>query len=300
MANTPPSRSRAASLVYVAVLYAACCALAWFVFGAVDLPPHWAMVAGLLASVAVTFAGALHTGNGSVFDPWWSILPPVAALWLTGFSEAEALTARQVAVHTVVWFWAVRLTGNWVVGWPGLHHEDWRYVDMIERLPVPAWLVRLVGVMVVPALFVSAGCLPLYPALALGDAGFGWLDGVALAVGLVATSLELVADEQMRVFGARKQPGDVMQDGLWRWSRHPNYVGEILFWFSLWIFALAAAPGWAWTGVGAVSILALFVFASVPMLDARSRERRPAFAEYAARTPALFPWPGSRGGPDPS
>lgn len=293
MTSSTRANSRAGSLLYVTGVYLGCCALAWVVFAAVPLAPPWAMVAGLLASVAVTFAAALHTGNGSVFDPWWSVLPPVAAVWLTTLSPLAELSARQLAVHAVVWFWALRLTLNWLRSWPGLHHEDWRYVDMVASWPVPAWVTRLVGVMLVPAVFVSLGCLPLYPALALGGGGFGWLDAAGLALGLFATSLELAADEQMRVFAARRQPGEVMQDGLWSWSRHPNYVGEILFWFSLWLFALGAAPGWWWTGVGALSILGLFVFASVPMLDERSRQRRPAFADYAARTPALFPrWPG--------
>jgi steroid 5-alpha reductase family enzyme len=280
---------RAGSLAYVLALYVVAVAVAWLVFEIAPWEPPWAMVAGLYASVVVTFAAALHTDNGSVFDAWWSVMPPCAALWLTSLSGHTDLTARQLAVHAVVWFWAVRLTANWAVGWTGFDHEDWRYTAMIEKLPVPTWLVRLFPVMLIPAAFVATGCLPLYPALALGGSGFGFLDALALAIGLSATSLELVSDEQMRMFGARKQPGEVMQQGLWAWSRHPNYLGEILFWLSLWLFALAAAPSWWWTGVGALGIFALFVFASIPILDARSRERRPGFAEYAARTPALIP-----------
>ena len=155
-------------------------------------------------------------------------------------------------------------------------------------------LVRLVPVMLIPAAFVAAGCLPLYPALALGDASFGLLDAFALAVGLAATSLELVADEQMRVFSARKQPGDVMNRGLWRLSRHPNYFGEIGFWVSLWLFAVAAAPSVWWVVAGPLAMIGVFVFASIPLLDERSAERRPGYAEYAARTPALIPWPRGR------
>ena len=289
MASDVSRLGRRGSFGYVLGVYILAVGVAWLGFAWAPFEPPWAMVAGLFASVAVTFAAALHTGNGSVFDPWWSVLPPFAALWFTGLSDHSEVTARQLAVHAVVWFWAVRLTANWVRGWPGLGHEDWRYVDLVERLPLPAWLVRLVPVMLIPAAFVAAGCLPLYPALSLGSAGFGALDVLALGIGLVATSLELVADEQMRVFAARKQPGDVMEEGLWAWSRHPNYLGEILFWLSLWVFALAAAPDWWWTGVGVLAIIALFVLGSIPLLDGRSRERRPGFADYAARTPALIP-----------
>jgi len=82
-----------------------------------------------------------------------------------------------------------------------------------------------------------------------------------------------------------------MNLGLWRYSRHPNYFGEILFWWSVWLFGLAANPAWFWTVVGPLAIVVMFLAASIPMLDDRSRERRPLFSEYADRTSALIPWP---------
>jgi steroid 5-alpha reductase family enzyme len=283
--------SRSGSFLYIAVVYTLAVAAAWRVFQSVEAHPLVAMALGLLASAAVTYAFIVHADNGSVFDPWWSVLPPFAALFFTGLSSAAEISARQVAVHAVVWFWAVRLTSNWARGWPGLGHEDWRYGDLVEKWPLPKWAVRLLAVDLFPAGIVVLGCLPLYPALALGDASFGAFDGLALALGLAAVSLELVADEQLHAFARTKQPGEIMDQGLWRLSRHPNYLGEIGFWVSLWLFGLAAAPAFWWTGVGALSMIAMFVFASIPLLDERSRERRPGFAEYEARTPALLPWP---------
>lgn len=282
---------RAGSFLYIAAVYALAIAAAWAVWALFDGPPPWGLLAGLAAATAVTFAAALHADNGSVFDAWWSVLPPFAALWLTGLSESDALTPRQLAVHAVVWFWAFRLTTNWAVGWTGLAHEDWRYVDLKQRWPVPRWVVYLVAVEGVPTMFVWLGCLSLYPALALGDDSFGVLDGLALCVGLGAVAIELAADEQMRAFAAKKLPGDVMDRGLWRFSRHPNYFGEISFWVSLWLFAVAAAPGVWWVVIGPVAMIGLFLGASIPMLDERSAARRPAYAEYARRTSALIPWP---------
>jgi steroid 5-alpha reductase family enzyme len=279
----------------VALVYALAIAAAWLVWSQLDAHPHWALLAGFAASMAVTFVATLWARNGSVFDPWWSVLPPVAALWLVGLAEGDAWTPRQVAVLVVVWFWALRLTLNWVVGWPGLHHEDWRYVDLKQRWPLPDWAVYLVAVEGAPTVFVWLGCLSLHPALALGDAGFGWLDVVATAVGLGAVALELAADEQMRAFAATKKPGDLMDRGLWRLSRHPNYFGEISFWVSLWLFAVAAAPGVWWVVVGPIAMIGLFLGASIPLLDERSTARRPGYAAYAARTPALVPWPHRSG-----
>jgi steroid 5-alpha reductase family enzyme len=284
-----PEATRLASLRSVLAVYVVACGVTWGVTSAFPHGSVAGLAAGLLASVAVTYAASLLLKNGSVFDPWWSVLPPVAALILV-----EQWTPLTVACLLVVFVWAVRLTLNWAVGWPGLSHEDWRYLRMYEQAPVPRWLTLLVGVQLVPALFVTLGCLPLIPALTTPDGSLGVIAGIATALGLFAAGLELAADEQRRAFAAAK-PGALMDAGLWAWCRHPNYLGEILFWVSLWLFGVAASPGdfW-WTALGPVSIAALFVFASIPMMETRNAERRPGWAEYAARTPRLIPRRPSR------
>lgn len=278
-------------MAYVAAVYVVAIASAWWTFGALDIAPLWEMSAGLFVAALVCFVAILPVNNGSVFDPYWSVLPPVAALYLVSLAPGNEFTARQVAVMIVVWVWAIRLTSNWLRDFPGVNHEDFRYLDLYRKTPLPRWAVQLFLVDLFPTLQVVLGCLPLYPALVLGDAGFHALDLAALAVGLAATLIEFVADEQMRVFIRTRKEGDHMSSGLWRYSRHPNYFGEILFWVSMFLFGLAAAPAWWWTGIGAVAMILMFVFASIPMMDERSLARRPGYAEYARRTSALIPWP---------
>lgn len=280
--------SMAASLAYVAVVYAVAVPVAWWTFGAAA-SPLWGMTAGLFAATLVCFVGTLPVNNGSVFDAYWSVLPPVAAVYFS--TLADGVSVRELAVHVVVWAWAVRLTANWVRGFPGLHHEDFRYARLYESTPLPRWAVQLLLVECAPTLQVVLGCLPLYPALALGGRAFGLLDGVALVIGLAATTIEFVADEQMRSFARTRGLGEHMEHGLWRYSRHPNYFGEVLFWFSLWLFGVIAAPEMWWTGIGFVAMIAMFVFASIPFMEKRSLERRPGYAAYAARTSALIPLP---------
>jgi steroid 5-alpha reductase family enzyme len=280
--------SRAASLRWILLIYAIACSVTWGVMAAFPEASVGGLAAGLLASVAVTYAASLYFGNGSVFDAWWSVLPPVAALQLV-----QDWTPLSVACVLVVFAWAVRLTLNWGIGWSGLGHEDWRYLRMYEQAPVPRWLTLLVGVQLVPALFVTLGCLPLIPALTRGGT-FGTLGLLATALGLFAVGLELAADEQRRAFAVAK-PGALMDAGLWAWCRHPNYLGEILFWVSLWLFGVAAAPDDAlWTALGPISITALFALASIPLMETRNAERRPGWAEYVARTPRLIPRPPQR------
>ena len=288
MSDAPPAPDRAASFGWIALVYAIACAAAWLVMELLAPRPVLAMGAGMLASVAVTYVASLALRNGSVFDPWWSVLPPVVALHFCG-----GFTPLAVACMLVVFVWAVRLTLNWAVAWPGLAHEDWRYPLLYERSPLPRWLTVLLAVDLVPAVFVFLGCLPLVPALGRGGE-LGVLGLVATALGFGAVGLELAADEQRRAFAAAK-PGALMDVGLWAWCRHPNYLGEILFWVSLWGFGVAADPGafW-WTAPGPLAIVVLFLAASIPLIEERNAARRPGWAEYVARTPRLLPRPPGR------
>ena len=193
--------------------------------------------------------------------------------------------------------WAVRLTGNWVYSFPGLHHEDWRYGPMKEQAREKApWLepvVDLMGIHVIPTLQVFLGMVPVYVVTREGR-DLWWLDVVALLVGLGAIALETVADVQMHRFGRTKEPGQVMDQGLWSWSRHPNYFGEFSFWLSLGLFGLAASPSSWWCLVGAVAMLAMFLGASIPMMEKRSLERRPQYQQVVDRVSLFVPRPPRR------
>ena len=94
----------------------------------------------------------------------------------------------------------------------------------------------------------------------------------------------------MHRFVRTRTPGQVMDRGLWGWSRHPNYLGEITFWFALALFGLAASPSdWWWVFVGALGMVLLFLTASIPMMEKRSLERRPSYQDVIDRVPMLFP-----------
>ena len=129
--------------------------------------------------------------------------------------------------------WAVRLTANWVYTFPGLHHEDWRYPMVRERAGRWELVADLFGIHVFPTLQVFLGMVPVYVAVTRVGRDVGWLDWLAVAIGLGAVAIELAADTQMHRFVRTREPGQVMDRGLWGWSRHPNYFGEISFWFAL-------------------------------------------------------------------
>jgi len=172
-----------------------------------------------LVATAVVFALSMVLANASLYDPYWSVAPPLVALfWL---SEAPSglptsVQVRQVLVIALVAAWAVRLTGNWAIGWHGLGQEDWRYGHLRTTTHgrLPYWLVNLVGIQLVPTLVVFAGLLPLWPALGAPTCAFNALDVVAAIVTAAAIVIEFVADNQMRAFtrnpttaGARSTSG---------------------------------------------------------------------------------------------
>jgi steroid 5-alpha reductase family enzyme len=153
-------------------------------------------------------------------------------------------------------------------------------------------VVNLTGIQLMPTLVVFAGLLPVWPAMTILDRPAGPLDVVAVAVTAGAILTEAVADLQLRRFASDPaHRGQIIDSGLWRYSRHPNYLGEITFWWGLWLFGLAAAPGWWWSVAGPLLMVLLFAVVSVPMMDRRSVARRPAYAKHMRDVPALLPRP---------
>ncbi|MCA3016177.1 MAG: DUF1295 domain-containing protein [Myxococcaceae bacterium] len=257
-----------------------------------DWPPLLVVALADVAATAAVFAFSFANDNTSVYDPYWSVAPIVIAAWLAlGPGAARGLDARQCWVLTLTLLYGVRLTLNWARGWGGMTHEDWRYVNLRGSTGRAYWVVSLVGLHLFPTVMVLLGCLPLHAALVAPATPFGALDVLAIAVTAGAIGIEGLADEQLRAFRRQKQPeGAVCEAGLWGWSRHPNYFGEIGFWVGLWLFGLAnGAP--AWTVAGWLAMVAMFLGVSVPPIERRSLARRPGFAEHQRRVSMLIPLP---------
>jgi steroid 5-alpha reductase family enzyme len=251
---------------------------------------HPLAVAGTadVAATAVVFAASLACDNSSLYDPYWSVAPlPLALYWAAGH---QAPPLRRVLVLLLVGAWAVRLTWNWLRGWSGLAHEDWRYVDLRAQSGRAYWLVSLLGIHLFPTAIVLAGCLPVWVAVGAGSRPPGPLDVLAAAVTAGAILIEAVADEQLRRFRATAGAGGrTLRTGLWARSRHPNYFGETAFWWGLFLFALAADPGRWWVVVGPLAITLMFLFVSIPMIDRRMLARRSDYAAVMAAVPSLVP-----------
>jgi steroid 5-alpha reductase family enzyme len=280
------------TLAYVVTL-----GVGWITLLALGQSPIWDMFwADIAATVAIFIFSRLYK-NSSFYDAYWSVIPPLIALYWA--IEATAIEATAVAVDdtrtwlviVLVWLWGIRLTVNWATYWPGLEHEDWRYGPIKTNAGKWNALADFSAIHLFPTVIVFVACLPIYAAVAMDARPLNWLDYVAAAVTALAIIIELLSDIQLHRFLAHRKEGEIMKTGLWAYSRHPNYFGEWLFWAGLALFGIAAVPSaWWWVLPGSVAMLVMFLVASIPMIDKRSVERRPEYEAHMARVSGFVPW----------
>jgi steroid 5-alpha reductase family enzyme len=245
-----------------------------------------------LIATLIIFGFSRAYKNSSFYDAYWSVIPPLMVVfWMVYHESPQVDPARQAMVMILVWLWGIRLTANWGTHWTGMKHEDWRYAPIREKAGRLELLADFGGIHLFPTLIVFLACLPAYAAVSVGERPLNWLDAVAFVITAGAILIELIADLQLHAFVASKKPGDIMQTGLWRYSRHPNYFGEMSFWIGLMLFGLAAHPqGWWWIMPGAVAMTLMFYLVSIPLMDTRSAERRPEYRQHMEKVSAIVPW----------
>ena len=290
--------TRRGGLAWVALAYAAALAVAAALALALA-GRHPILVAAVadLAATGVVFAFSAVLDNSSLYDPYWSVAPiPIALYWASGPGSALASRGRQILLLALLCAWGVRLTANWVVRWRGLSDEDFRYREIRRRTGKLYWPASFLSIHLLPTAWVFLALVPAFPALGGPGRPLGLLDCAAALVATSAILLEAVADLQLRRYlRHRTDPAGILESGLWAVFRHPNYLGEVLFWWGLFLFGLAADPGWAFAAVGAAAITCLFAFVSIPWMDRRMLAGHPAWKRHMETTPVLLPRPRRRG-----
>lgn len=287
-----PALSRKSSIFWCIVIYAAAAAGAFLVGGSLaEATPITRAAAGDLAATLVVFVGSLVFNNSSIYDPYWSVAPiPIVAYWTVAMLPG-GLSLQEIAVLALVAAWGVRLTYNWLRRWRGVGHEDWRYADFRRFGGLRYWLVSFLGFHLFPTVLVFLGSLSVYAVIAAGPAPITLLDLLALAVTALAIWIEARSDRELRRFVAEgPAEGEILESGLWSLSRHPNYFGEVLFWWGLFLFALAARPALFWVIVGPGAISLLFALVSVPMMERHMVARHPGYAELQEGRSPFLPW----------
>ncbi|MCS6819242.1 MAG: DUF1295 domain-containing protein, partial [Chitinophagales bacterium] len=240
------------SITYLLALGVA--AITVFILGESYSPLLKGAVADIVATVFVYFSSLIFR-NSSMYDPYWSVAPPVLAIyWINAYDKWNV---PQILMLATITFWAVRLTLNWIKGWQGMSHEDWRYVMLKKKTQKFYQIVNFTGIHLFPTVMVFLGMLPVYYFIKEAvDVNLVTIAGMIIS--LTGTAFEYFADEQLRQFKKQSTDNSAITHGLWKYSRHPNYFGEILFWLGLWIMAMSANQNLWPLAVGCIAMYLMF------------------------------------------
>ena len=238
----------------------------------------------------VVFTFSFKYSNASLYDPYWSVIPfAMLFYWLYIFGP-EVITIKIIITAFLISFWSWRLTGNWLRGWKGMDHEDWRYTDLKQKTGKWYIMVNFLGIHMFPTLVVFVASMPLYY-IFMFSTEINWVTYTGFIIALGGTVLEMAADNQLHRFKVKENnPIAVMRFGVWQYLRHPNYLGEILFWFGL---VLISYTPYTTISVfaGVLLMITMFVFISIPMIDKRLLKSKPGYVIYKESTWSLIPKP---------
>ena len=288
--------SRKASFIIIAFIYFVAFGVGFLTYRFLIsclLNSYWALFWADVAATIVTWAYGLMYKNVSVYDPYWSVLPPVMlTLWAI---HTGTFGLAGLLLLIAIWYWGIRLTGNWAYTFKNLDTEDWRYTKYrTEQKPFIFQIINFFGLNMMPTIVVFLVMLPGLDLLTAIDSfspifnvahEYSWLTIVGFLVCITAVTIQLIADTQRHRF-AKTHKGEVCNVGLWKHGRHPNYLGEISMWWGVWLMYVAA-NGFErnlWYIVGPVAMTCLFLFISIPLMEKRQLQNKPGYAEYKKKT----------------
>lgn len=237
-----------------------------------------------VASTIVVFIFSLLFKNASTYDPYWSVQPIVIVVAL--FLKSNK-TILEILPLIVILIWGIRLTTNWAYTFKNLYHEDWRYKMLREKTKSFYPIINLLGIHMFPTLVVYMCVLPVVYLYQEGGE-FSLFTILFSIIGICAVMLQGVADYQMHKF-RKSNIGGFIRTGLWKYSRHPNYLGEIIIWWAMGLLSVCALKEHVYLLLGALMNTLMFVFVSVPMAEKNQTKRKPGFSDYKKQTRMLFP-----------
>lgn len=237
--------------------------------------------------MSLWFVISLIKKRNDVADIAWG-LGFVLLAW-TSFFLSGRLGTRRLPVNILVSVWGLRLAWHIHARNRG-KAEDYRYMAWRREWGKWFYARSYLQVYLLQGVFLFVIALPVLMINRSAGGTFGFLGGAGVCVWLCGFVFEAVGDAELaRFVKAPLNRGKIIQTGLWRYTRHPNYFGEVLQWWGIWLVALGVRGGWLGL-IGPLTITFLILKVSgIPMLEKKLSEN-PAFADYKRRTNALLPW----------
>ena len=277
-------KNRTLSFIIVSLVYVVSSAVGIAVYTALNFE-LWLnlLIADAIATVVV-FIFSVIFKNASVYDPYWSVQPIII---LISFALFEQLSAVKIVVLAVVCLWGVRLTANWAYTFKGLTHQDWRYTMLNEKTGVFYPLINFLGIHMFPTFVVYLCVLPA-TTLIISNATGSPISYLLICISIIGIVSQGVSDCQMHHFRKNRTTEQFISMGLWKYSRHPNYLGEILMWWGVGLCSVTALQSQWYLLLGALVNTLMFLIVSIPMADKR-QAKKDGFTEYKKHTHALIP-----------
>lgn len=275
--------SRVKSFIMIALVYLVAICGGIIIY---DMLPFNTAINLLIADVAATLITYLYSvvfDNASAYDPYWSVAPIVIVCYE---AVSQGFNFVSILIFIAVMLWGIRLTLNWAYTFKNLTCQDWRYTMLKEKTGRLYPLINLLGIHMFPTIVVYLCMLPSIFAFT-NELKFNYGSLFFFLVSICAVILQGIADYQMHKYRKNKN-GNFIRNGLWRHSRHPNYLGEIAMWWGIALAVICAIPSMWYLCAGAFVNTLMFIFVSIPMQDKR-QSKKEGFDTYKKETRMLFP-----------
>jgi steroid 5-alpha reductase family enzyme len=234
--------------------------------------------------------------SNNIYDLHWPLLPLICTIYFPWATHSlDHLSLKHLLITTLVCLWSFHLIWQTIFSSEDITHEDWRYQQMRQQYKDHFLLLAFFALHILPMIEVLLGSSALYYVYLHGsrDEQLTLPDTVLLALIFLGVLLENVADQQLKEFRQQKKRSRelrfaVLSTGLWKYSRHPNYLGELIFWWGLFFFGYNhSAP--IWCALGPLFITLMMIFGSIPMSEERMFRKYPEYKFVQTDVPMLIP-----------
>ena len=244
-------------------------------------------ICDVISTIVIWFIGVL-INTASIYDPYWSVQTPIIIICL--LIKYQNLNVGNLIYLELILFWGIRLTYNYTKTFHDISYIDWRYKQIKEKTGKLYQVVNLLGICLVPTIIVYAASIPSF-LFVIDNLKFEYIQIIGYTVILISVFIEMKADIDLHEFKKiRNDRNEIIRIGLWKYSRHPNYFGEICFWYGVAMVYVFCDFTKNWYYIfGAVLDNALFLGISIPLAEKNLRTYKDGYDEYKKNTSMLIP-----------
>jgi len=244
-------------------------------------------ISNVISTIIIWFIGVL-INTASTYDPYWSVQTPVIFICL--LIKYGNLNVGNLIYLELILFWAIRLTYNYTKTFHDITYIDWRYNQIRESTGKFYQIVNLLGICLFPTIIVYAASIPSF-LYVMDDLNLEYIQFIGFIIILASVLIEMKADIDIHEFKKiRSSRNEIIRIGLWKYSRHPNYFGEICFWYGVAFVYIFCDFTKKWYYIfGAILNNALFLGISIPLAEKNLRKYKEGYDEYKKNTSMLIP-----------